>query len=104
VNIGQFVRCLSLMSANVSVKYSWGAAGVPKTKGWLMLRIQNTLANHRRRIIPGLVAVALAAGFGVSIIATPNALADYTTGCGYGYNAAGGGFGSGTGNNYAYDT
>ena len=67
-----------------------------------MLRIQNTLANHRRRIIPGLVAVALAAGFGVSIIATPNALADYTTGCGYGYNAAGGGFGSGTGNNYAY--
>jgi len=67
-----------------------------------MLRIRNSLAQHRRRILPGLIAVTVAAGFAVSIIATPNARADYFVGCSYGYNSSAGGFGSGTGASYAY--
>jgi hypothetical protein len=48
--------------------------------------------------------VTLAAGFAVSIIATPNAQADYFAGCGYGYNssASGFGYGSGIGHGYGY--
>ena len=67
-----------------------------------MLRIRESLAHQRRKIIPSVIAVTLAAGFGVSIIATPNAQADYTVGCGYGYNSAGLNFGHGTGSQYAY--
>ncbi len=67
-----------------------------------MSRIRETLVHHRRKILPSLVSLTLAAGLAVSVIATPNALADYNVGCGYGYNSAAANFGSGTGNNYAY--
>jgi Putative Ig domain len=67
-----------------------------------MSRLRQSVVDHRRKIIPSVLAVALAAGFAVSVIATPNAQADYFTGCGYGYNAAAGGFGSGTGAAYQY--
>jgi hypothetical protein len=53
-------------------------------------------------IIPSLIAVALAAGFAVSVISTPNAQADYFVGCGYGYNSSATGFGFGTGPSHAY--
>jgi hypothetical protein len=62
-----------------------------------MSRIRQSVNDHRRKIIPSVIAVALAAGFAVSIIGTPSAQADYFTGCGYGYNSAAGGFGYGTG-------
>jgi hypothetical protein len=69
-----------------------------------MSRIRTSVAEHRRKIIPSLIAVSLAAGFAVSIIATQSAQADYFTGCGYGYNSSAGGFGSGSGtaNGYGY--
>jgi hypothetical protein len=67
-----------------------------------MLRIRESLAHQRRKIIPSVIAVTLAAGFAVSVIATPNAQADYKVGCGYGYNSAAGGFGHGTGYGFAY--
>lgn len=67
-----------------------------------MLRIRESLAHHRRKILPSLLAVTLAAGFAVSIIATPNAQADYFTGCGYGYNSSASGFGSGAGIGHGY--
>src|ERR1019366_3837966 len=73
-----------------------------RTGGFFMLRIRESLAHQRRKIIPSVIAVTLAAGFGVSIIATPNAQADYNVGCGYGYNSAGLNFGHGTGSQYAY--
>src|SRR5664280_401879 len=68
----------------------------------LMIRMRQSVMDHRRKIIPSVLAVALAAGFAVSIIATPNAQADYFTGCGYGYNSSGGGFGTGTGPAHSY--
>jgi hypothetical protein len=67
-----------------------------------MLRIRESLAHHRRKILPSLLAVTLAAGFAVSIIATPNAQADYSTGCGYGYNSSATGFGNGAGIGHGY--
>lgn len=67
-----------------------------------MIRMRQSVMDHRRKIIPSVLAVALAAGFAVSIIATPNAQADYFTGCGYGYNSSGGGFGTGTGPAHSY--
>jgi hypothetical protein len=67
-----------------------------------MSRIRESIIHHRRKIIPGIIVVTLAAGSGISIIATPNALADYNVGCGYGYNSAASGFGSGTGYGFAY--
>jgi len=67
-----------------------------------MSRLRQSVVEHRRKIIPSVLAVALAAGFAVSIIATPNAQADYFTGCGYGYNSAAGGFGTGSGAAYSY--
>ncbi|HUZ41226.1 MAG TPA: hypothetical protein VMU68_07550 [Acidimicrobiales bacterium] len=38
----------------------------------------------------------------MSLVSTPNALADYNVGCGYGYNSSGGGFGYGSGNAFGY--
>lgn len=67
-----------------------------------MSRLRQSVLDHRRKIVPSVLAVALAAGFAVSIIATPNAQADYFTGCGYGYNSAAGGFGYGTGVTHQY--
>jgi hypothetical protein len=67
-----------------------------------MTQMRQSVIDHRRKIIPSLLAVALAAGFAVSIIATPNAQADYLTGCGYGYNSSAAGFGTGTGYGHAY--
>ena len=67
-----------------------------------MTRMRQSVIDHRRKIIPTVVAVALAAGFAVSIIATPNAQADYFAGCGYGYNSSASGFGTGTGPAHSY--
>jgi hypothetical protein len=67
-----------------------------------MSQLRQSVIDHRRKVIPSVLAFALAAGFAVSIIGTPNAQADYFTGCGYGYNSAGGGFGTGTGPNFSY--
>src|ERR1017187_5990169 len=73
-----------------------------RTGGFFMLRIRESLAHQRRKIIPSVIAVTLAAGFGISIIATPNPQADYFMGCGYGYNSAGLNFGYGSGVQHAY--
>jgi hypothetical protein len=67
-----------------------------------MLRIRESVAHHRRKVVPALIAASLAAGFAVSIIATQSAQADYFTGCGYGYNSSQGGFGTGSGYGFAY--
>lgn len=67
-----------------------------------MSHIRESLAHHRRRVVPAFIAASLAAGFAVSIIATPNAQADYFVGCGYGYNSSAGGFGTGAGSAHAY--
>ena len=52
--------------------------------------------------MPALIALSLLSGLVVSLVSTPNALADYYKGCGYGYNSSGGGFGYGTGNAFGY--
>jgi hypothetical protein len=65
-------------------------------------QIREKISNHRKRIIPGLIALSLLSGLIVSIISTPNAQADYYVGCGYGYNSSGHGFGYGTGIGYGY--
>jgi len=63
----------------------------------MVLKVRKTISDHRKRLLPGLVALSLLAGVVVSIVATPNAQADYNTGCGYGYSSTGTGFGYGTG-------
>src|SRR5665213_1544069 len=68
----------------------------------MVQQIQRTLVSQRKRIVPGLIALALLAGVIVSIISTPSAQADYYTGCGYGYNSAASGFGYGTGFAFGY--
>src|ERR1035437_2484442 len=68
----------------------------------LMSRIRQSVIDQRRKIIPSVLGVALAAVFAVSIIATTNAQADYFHGCGYGYNSSAGGFGTGTGPAFSY--
>jgi hypothetical protein len=65
-------------------------------------QIREKISNHRKRIIPVLIALSLLSGLIVSILSTPNAQADYYKGCGYGYNSSGGGFGYGTGNAFGY--
>jgi hypothetical protein len=67
-----------------------------------MSRVRESIAHHRRKILPSLIAVSLAAGFAVSVIATQSAQADYFTGCGYGYNSSASGFGTGSGIAYGY--
>jgi len=67
-----------------------------------MTRVQKTLSEHRKKLLPGLVTLSLLAGIVVSIVATTPSSADYNTGCGYGYNSAQGGFGYGTGIAYGY--
>jgi len=68
----------------------------------MVLKVRKTISDHRKRLLPGLVALSLLAGVVVSIVATPNAQADYNTGCGYGYSSTGTGFGYGTGAAHAY--
>src|SRR5665213_511744 len=68
----------------------------------MVKQIQEKISSHRKRIVPGLVALSLLSGLVVSVVLTPNALADYNTGCGYGYNSSGGGFGYGTGIGHGY--
>jgi len=65
-------------------------------------QIREKISNHRKKIVPGLIALSLLSGLVVSIVSTPNALADYNVGCGYGYNSSGGGFGYGSGNAFGY--
>jgi hypothetical protein len=65
-------------------------------------QIREKISNHRKKIVPGLIALSLLSGLVVSLVSTPNALADYNVGCGYGYNSSGGGFGYGTGNAFGY--
>jgi len=65
-------------------------------------QIREKISNHHKRFVPVLVALSLLSGLVVSLVSTPNALADYHTGCGYGYNSSGGGFGYGTGNAFGY--
>jgi hypothetical protein len=65
-------------------------------------QIREKISNHRKRIVPGLIALSLLSGLIVSVLSTPNAQADYYLGCGYGYNSSGGGFGYGTGATHAY--
>jgi hypothetical protein len=68
----------------------------------MISRATQSIAAQRRRFIPVAIAFALLAGLFVSLTGTPNALADYTTGCGYGYSSLGTGFGYGTGNAHGY--
>jgi hypothetical protein len=68
----------------------------------MVKQIQEKISRQRRRIVPALIALSLLSGLVVSLVSTPNALADYYKGCGYGYNSSGGGFGYGTGNAFGY--
>ena len=64
----------------------------------MVLRMKRTFVGQRKRIVPALVALSLLAGVIVSLVSTPNAQADYYTGCGYGYSSTGTfGYGSGYG-------
>jgi len=65
-------------------------------------QIREKISKQRAKFVPGLFAMALLSGLIFSIVSTPNATADYYTGCGYGYNASGGGFGYGTGIGHGY--
>ena len=68
----------------------------------MVLRVRKMISDHRKRLLPGLVALSLLAGIVVSIMSTPNAQADFYTGCGYGYSSSASGFGYGTGNAFGY--
>jgi len=50
--------------------------------------IREKIAHNRKRIVPGLVALSLLSGVVVSLMSTPNAQADFYTGCGYGITPA----------------
>jgi hypothetical protein len=65
-------------------------------------QIREQISRNRKKIVPGLIALALVSGLVASVTLIPNALADYNTGCGYGYNSSGGGFGYGSGNAHGY--
>ena len=66
------------------------------------MRILSMVSANRKRVLPGLVALALLAGLIVSVVASNNAHADYYTGCGYGYGSSSSDFGYGTGYGYGY--
>ena len=68
----------------------------------MVAEIREKISSHRKRIVPGLIALSLLSGLIVSVLSTPNALADYYKGCGYGYNASAGGFGYGSGFGFGY--
>ena len=65
-------------------------------------QIREKISSQPKKIVPGLIALSLLSGLVASVALTPNALADYNTGCGYGYNSSGGGFGHGSGNAFGY--
>lgn len=67
-----------------------------------MTQIRELLSSNRQRILPILLALALLAGVIVSIVASPNAQADYSFGCGYGYSSNGTTFGYGSSYGYGY--
>lgn len=67
-----------------------------------MAQIRELLSTNRQRILPILLALALLAGVVVSIVASPNAQADYSFGCGYGYSSNGTTFGYGSSYGYGY--
>ncbi len=67
----------------------------------MITRTTQSIVAHKRRFIPLAVALALLAGLFVSFAVTPNAQADYATGCGYGYSSTGN-FGYGSGNAFGY--
>jgi hypothetical protein len=67
-----------------------------------MTRVRKILSDHRKRLLPGLVALSLLAGLITSIVLTPSAQADYANGCGYGYGSDGLSYGYGTGTGYGY--
>lgn len=68
----------------------------------MLSRIRETLSIHRKKVLPSLITMSLLAGIVVSIVVSPNAQADYTTGCGYGYSSSASGFGHGSGIGYGY--
>ncbi len=67
----------------------------------MIARAAKSFTHHKKRFIPVAVAAALLSGLFVSLAVTPNALADYSVGCGYGYSS-GGTFGYGTGAAFGY--
>lgn len=67
----------------------------------MIARVTHTITDHKKRFIPLAVALALLLGLFVSLAVTPNAQADYSMGCGYGYSSTGT-FGYGTGNAFGY--
>jgi Putative Ig domain len=68
----------------------------------MVKQIQAKITSQRKRLVPVLVALSLLSGLVVSLVATPNAVADYNIGCGYGYNSTGSVGGTGTGIQYGY--
>jgi hypothetical protein len=68
----------------------------------MIVKAKIVLSENKKRYLPIAIVLALLAGLITSIIVTPNAQADYYTGCGYGYGSTGSGFGYGTGNNFGY--
>ena len=68
----------------------------------MVLRVRKTISDHRKRLLPGLVALSLLAGIIVSVVSLPNAQADLTNGCGYGYGSDSLSYGYGTGYGYGY--
>jgi Putative Ig domain len=71
----------------------------------MIARATKSFTDHKKRLIPLAVAVALLLGLFVSLAVTPNAQADYAVGCGYGYSSTGTfGYGSGNAFGYGYGT
>jgi len=70
----------------------------------MVQQARKTISDHRKKLLPGLVALSLLAGVLVSLFAIPSAQADYVTGCGFGYGATGIGsvFADATGIGYGY--
>jgi hypothetical protein len=70
-----------------------------------MVRVRESILANRKLAFSGVLALALIAGVIVSLTSSPpRALADYYTGCTYGYGSSGsaGSFGSGSGIGYGY--
>jgi hypothetical protein len=70
-----------------------------------MVRVRESILANRKLAFSGVLALALIAGVIVSLTSSPpRALADYYTGCSYGYGSSGsaGSFGSGSGIGYGY--
>jgi hypothetical protein len=67
-----------------------------------MVRVRESIFANRKLVLSSVLGLALVAGLFVSLTSSPRALADYYTGCSYGYNSSGTGFGSGSGIGYGY--